>query len=62
MSDGITAETEYACSVALHNGTDLSAYSAPVIVTTQVGAGMYHMLKEEGVCNVLMKHCMFWSK
>ena len=46
MSDGITAETEYACSVALHNGTDLSAYSAPVIVTTQVGAGMYHMLKE----------------
>ncbi|XP_052065558.1 uncharacterized protein LOC127705275 [Mytilus californianus] len=36
--DGIQTETEYICAVALHDGSSLSAYSSPAVVTTQVGS------------------------
>lgn len=43
-ADGIKAETEYTCSVAVNPGSDLSAYSSPSLVTTQVGASMYRFI------------------
>ena len=40
-ADGIKAETEYTCSVAVNPG---SVLSSPSLVTTQVGASMYRFI------------------